>query len=179
MTDKYVGTPNGLGYQGPNNTDGYECYIDMNKWYSSPASPVQIITYAECKFIEAEAAYHANNKPRAYQAYLDGIKANMQKMGVAQNDIDAYINDPAVSVGAGNITLQLIMKEKYVACFLNPVTWDDMRRMNYDYKDFNLPAHAQLQTFIRRVNYPDDEVSRNGNNVPTGIELTDHLWWDK
>lgn len=178
-TNVYVGTPNGAGYQGPNNTDGYECYLDMGKWYSGPASPIRIIAYAECKFIEAEAALRSGNKPRAYQAYLDGIKANMEKMGVAKADINHYVNQGFVGVGATNITLALIMKEKYVACFLSPVTWDDMRRTDYKYKDFQLPVHVQLPDFIRRINYPDVAVSRNGNNVPSDIELTDHLWWDQ
>lgn len=179
MTGKYIGTPNGAGYQGANNTDGYECYLDVGKWYSSSNSPIQIITYSECLFIKAEAEFYLGNKSKAYEAYLDGIKTNMSKMGVATSAINSYINQPEVGVGASNLTLFLIMKEKYVACFLSPVTWDDMRRMDYAYEDFQLPVHAQLPVFIRRMNYPDIETSRNGNNVPTDIKLTDHLWWDQ
>ena len=100
----------------------------------------------------------------------------MDKMGVAASD--AYINDPIVSVGADNITLQLIMKEKYMACFLSPVTWDDLRRTDYEYTNFTLPVGALLSTFIRRMNYPNNELSRNGDNIPD-VKLTDHLWWDQ
>lgn len=175
----YRGTPNGKGFQGPTSTEHYECYLDIGKWYSSPASPIQLITYAECEFTKAEAYFRMNNKKDAYDAYLNGIKASMQKLGVRQSDMDAYITNPAVAVGADNITLQLIMKEKYAACFLMNVTWDDMRRMDYQYKDFQLPFGAALSTFIRRVNYPDDEISRNGKNVPQGIKLSDPLWWDQ
>jgi hypothetical protein len=70
------------------------------------------------------------------------------------------------------------MKEKYVACFLNPVTWDDLRRMDYAYKDFMLPENAVLPGFIRRVNYPNDELSTNGQNAPS-VTNSDHLWWDQ
>jgi hypothetical protein len=55
---------------------------------------------------------------------------------------------------------------------------DDMRRFDYNYKDFTLPVNAVLTTFIRRTSYPVDELSTNGKNVPV-IQLTDHLWWDQ
>ena len=51
---------------------------------------------------------------------------------------------------------------------------DDMRRFDYNYKNFTLPVNAVLSTFIRRTSYPVDEISTNGKNVPN-IQLTDHL----
>lgn len=175
----YRGTPNGAGYQGSSNTVHAQCYIDVGKWYSSTNSPLQIITNAECRFMEAEAAFRGNDKPRAYAAYLAGITANMTKMGVAADSMNVYLANPAVAVGAGNLTLQLIMKEKYIACFLSPVTWVDMRRFDYSYKGFALPVGATLgNNFIRRIDYPSSEINRNGGNVPNE-QRTDHLWWDK
>lgn len=171
----YRGTVNGKGRIG-SGIDHEECYLVSDKWYSSPSSPLQIITYAETKFIEAEAYFRNGDKPNAYAAYLAGIQASMDKMGVSS--AATYINNPVVSTGADNLTLQLIMKEKYIACFLSPVTWDDMRRMDYDYTGFTLPVGALLSTFIRRMNYPNDELSRNGKNIPE-VKLTDHLWWDQ
>ncbi|MBS1633170.1 MAG: SusD/RagB family nutrient-binding outer membrane lipoprotein [Bacteroidetes bacterium] len=173
----YRGTPNGKGRIGTG-TQHEECYLDVGKWYSSDNSPLQIITYPECKFIEAEASYRSSQPTNAYAAYLAGIQSNMQKMGVPDTAIQRYINEPSVAVGASNLTLALIMKEKYVACFLSPVTWDDMRRMNYLYKDFALPFNAVINTFIRRMSYPIDETSTNGANVPDISGLDQRLWWD-
>ncbi len=174
----YRGTPNGAGYQGVRNTDHVQCYVDVNKWYSSTNSPLMMITNSEVRFIEAEAAFRNGNKDRAYTAYLAGINASMQKLGVAASDIQTYITNPAVAVGKDNLTLKLIMKEKYVACFLQPVTWVDMRRFDYNYQSFALPVNASLSTFIRRGDYPSTETTRNGANVPA-YERTDHLWWDQ
>jgi hypothetical protein len=174
----FRGTPNGAGYQGKKNTDHVQNYIDVDKWYSSTNSPLQIITNAEVRFIEAEAAFRANNKTRAYAAYLAGITASMKKLAVPADSIAKYLANPAVSVGESALTLNLIMKEKYVACFLMPVTWDDMRRFDYSYKDFALPKNASLPTFIRRMDYPSTAISRNGANVPD-VSRTDHLWWDQ
>jgi hypothetical protein len=173
----YRGTPNGEGRIGTG-TEEEECYLSVGGWNSDDNSPLQIITYSECKFIEAEAALRKSDKQTAYNAYMEGIKSNMKKMGVADTAITRYTTEPAVNVGADNITLALIMKEKYVACFLSPVTWDDMRRFDYMYKDFTLPAGAVLNTFIRRLSYPIVESSRNGKNVPD-VQLSDHLWCDQ
>jgi hypothetical protein len=103
------------------------------------------------KFIEAEATF-ATDKARSYQAYLDGIKANMQKIGVPQGEMDAYLTNPAVAVGVAAFTKDLIFKEKYVAMFLQPEAWVDARRFNYQ--------------------------DRNGENVPS-VTMTDKLWWDQ
>ncbi|MGN6212178.1 SusD/RagB family nutrient-binding outer membrane lipoprotein [Parafilimonas sp.] len=173
----YRGTVNGAGAIG-NNTVHNECYLTVGKWYSSDQSPLEIITFAECKFIEAEAKFRKGDKAGAYAAYLAGITANMNKIGVSGGDITSYITNPIVAVGEAGITLKLIFKEKYAALFLSPVTWDDMRRTDYDYKDFSLPVGAALNTFIRRMNYPSTEISTNGSNIPT-VQLSDHLWWDQ
>ncbi len=173
----YRGTVNGQGGMG-DPSDPSQCYLTVGKWYSSESSPLQIITNAECKFMEAEAEFRKGNDADAYDAYMAGITAHMQKLGVADTAIQRYTSDPRVDVGAENLTLALIMKEKYVACFLSPVTWDDMRRTDYNYKDFSLPKNAVLSTFIRRLNYPADEISTNGSNIPT-VQLTDPLWWDQ
>ncbi|MGI8952436.1 MAG: SusD/RagB family nutrient-binding outer membrane lipoprotein [Chitinophagaceae bacterium] len=173
----YRGTPNGQGRTGTG-TEQKECYISVDKWYSSTNSPLQIITYSECKFIEAEAAFRKGDKVTAYSAYMAGILANMQKMGVSDSAILRYTTSSVVNVGSANLSLALIMKEKYVACFLSPLTWDDMRRFDYNYKNFTLPVNAVITTFIRRMNYPTVEISTNGDNVPS-VQLTDHLWWDQ
>ena len=78
----YRGTRNG-GDRVGTGTDKEESYISLTGYYSSENSPLYIITYEEMKFIEAEAAFRSNDKPTAYAAYIEGITANMNKMGVS------------------------------------------------------------------------------------------------
>jgi hypothetical protein len=174
----YRGTANGAGRIGTG-TDDEESYLSVNGYYSRGNAPLALVTYAEMKFIEAEAAFRADNKPRAYAAYLAGIAAHMNKIGVSAADRDAYISEPSVSVGEANLTLELIAKEKYVAMFLHPESWVDGRRFDYNYKDFDLPEGAVLNTFIRRLAYPNVEFSRNGANVPDISGLDERLGFDK
>ncbi|MGF7218054.1 hypothetical protein GGR92_004231 [Spirosoma lacussanchae] len=179
VNNTYVGTRNGQGNVGGNNTVKDEVYISLNSPLTGDASPLLIVTYAEMKFVEAEAAFRASDRARAYTAYLAGIRANMDKLGVATAARDTYLANPAVSVGADKLTLDLIFKEKYVVTYLNPEAWNDARRYDYQYKGFTLPLNAALPTFIRRVAYPNGETSKNGANVPAEVPLSTPLWWDK
>src|SRR5699024_9017572 len=143
--DTYEGMVNGTA-EG-NNTDFTE-----ETWYSRQTAPILMITYSEVKFIEAEARFLANggtqnsigSTQEAYDAYLEGIQSHMTKLGVAEDEMNNYLNDPAVAVGASNLTLEHIMKEKWIALFLNPESWTDMRRYDYSadiYKGLTLPEN--------------------------------------
>jgi hypothetical protein len=173
----YRGTPNGKGRTGTG-TNKEESYLSINGFYSKGGAPLLLVTYAEMKFIEAEASF-ASDKPRSYAAYLAGIAAHMDKLGVTTTEKNTYLSNPAVAVGVANFTKDHIFKEKYIAMFLHPEAWTDARRYDYKYKDFTLPVNAVLPTFIRRAGYPGTEKDRNGKNVPNVAALTDRLWWDK
>jgi len=177
----YIGTVNGAGNRNNpphNNTVKDENYIAVSSPWTSATAPLLIVTFAELKFIEAEAAL-ATNPTRAYAAYLAGIGANMDRLQVPAADKAIYLANPLVAVGATNLTKALIFKEKYVATYLNPEAWNDARRSDYQYKDFTLPVNAALSTFIRRLAYPSGETTKNGANVPAAVSLSTNLWWDK
>ncbi|MFD3000639.1 SusD/RagB family nutrient-binding outer membrane lipoprotein [Pontibacter toksunensis] len=174
----YVGTPNGAGNVGSaSNTVKDETYISRNSPLTGDESPLILISYPEVKLIEAEAALRAGQMDRAYAAYLEAIRASMQLLEVDPEDAADYLSDPAVAVGASNLILDLIFKEKYVVTYLNPEAWNDARRYDYAYAGFELPVGAALPTFIRRVAYPQGEASKNPN-TPESPELSEELWWD-
>lgn len=174
----YRGTRNGAGRVGTGTTND-ECYLVLAGYYSGDASPLFVATFEEVEFIEAEAALRAGDRTRAYNAYLAGIRANMDKVGVAVTARDAYIARPTVGVGSASLQLSDIFREKYIAMFLSPVTFDDARRFNFAYTGFQLPLNAILTSPIRRLDYPSSEQQRNGGNTPAVGALTDRLWWDR
>lgn len=181
VTGTYVGTRNGRGNTGAANTIRDENYISVNSPVTKQTAPLYIVTNSEIRFIEAEAALRsgAAGRTRAYTAYLAGISTNMDRLEVSTADKNAYLTNPTVAVGAANLTLGHIFKEKYVATYLSPEAWNDLRRNDYQYKDFKLPDNAVLTKFIRRVAYPITERSKNGSNVPAESTLDTPLWWDK
>ncbi|NDV15989.1 SusD/RagB family nutrient-binding outer membrane lipoprotein [Muricauda sp. TY007] len=177
--DTFVGTVNGAG-RGNAPEQGARSTLVEDQYYTTITSPILIATYSEQKFIEAEAAFEID-KSRSYQAYLDGITAHMQMLEVPQEEIDSYLADPSVSMGEGAFTLADIFKEKWVALFLHPESWNDARRFDYQYKDMDVPVNLNPDLngqFIRRLPYPDNEVSRNGQNVPD-VTLLDRIFWDE
>lgn len=183
VNDDYTGTRNGEGNKPGTgaNTIHNETYISVNSPLTTQTSPLYILTYPEIKFIEAEAAFRSGpaGRARAYAAYLEGIRASMNKLQVPEGQRNAYLANAAVGVGAANLTLALIFKEKYTVMYLSPESWNDLRRNDYQYKDFEMPLNAVLPEFIRRVSYPNDELSENGSNVPAEVPLDTELWWDK
>lgn len=155
-------------------------------WQFSLTAPLQMITYSECKFIEAEARILQNGgtpTPEAYAAYQEGIRANMTKIGVAAANINTFLNHPNIGVGAANLTLRHIITEKYKALFLNPEAWNDLRR--YDYRSDILPGLALPANhnpdlggqWIQRGHYPDSEAARNADNVARNTkDLNIKMW---
>jgi hypothetical protein len=178
----FRGTKNGAG----RDPDVVDLRLDASTlvestYYANRLSPVLVMTYSEQKFIEAEAYLAKSMLTEAYNAYLAGIAAHMDMIGVSAADRDDYIDDPVVSVGSENITLDLIMKEKYIAMYLHPEAWNDARRYDFQYTDMTVPAFLNVDLngqFSRRLQYPSSEFSRNASNVPS-VTLLDRIWWDQ
>lgn len=180
----WIGGENGVG-------GGNVDFHPTVTWHSRNTSPIQFITFAEQKFIQAEAEFLKNGGTATskgttavgYQAYLDGIAANITKLGVADTARTRYLADPRVGVGAANLTLQLIMAEKFKANFLNTETWNDYRRWDYSkdvFKDLDLPKNQSpilAGKWIERSLYPLDEFSRNGTVATKNQKLGNAKMW--
>lgn len=139
-------------------------------YYCDAASPVAFATYAETKFIEAEAAF-ATDKTRAAAAYNDGIAGSLAQLG---------IDDPGFlaqeSADAGSITLEKILTHKYIACYTTLEPFADWRRTG-------LPAlqpAAGTTEIARRFPYPGDERLYNNQNFAPYASTTvfDRVFWD-
>ena len=184
----YVSGSDGLS---PDGTPGNVDFVEGG-FYTSADSPLVIITYAEALFIKAESAFLANGgnttstgtTQTAYDAYMMGIAASMDKYGV---DGSAYLTDGAIDVGADNLMLNHIMKEKYIHNFLNPESFVDYRRYDFSdnvFKGLTTPLEVNASgdfegEFFRRATYPSSELNRNRASVEANQEtpLTP-VWWD-
>jgi hypothetical protein len=185
-TLNFTGIINGSGISGNTN-------ITANTFFAKDVSPVIMVSYAEQKLIEAEANFLANggtvsstgSTAAAYNAYLVAIGANMDKLGVSVANKTTYLADLQVAVTATGIKLEHIMREKFIALYLNPEVWTDVRRYDYNntvFKGIALPVNQDplmAGQFIRRSMYPLEELTRNPNAVTEEKTLTDKLWWDQ
>lgn len=164
--------------------------LTANTYYAKDVSPIFIVTYAEQKFLEAEAEFikaggtiaSTGSSVNAYNAYLAGINASMDKLAAVKA---TYVANPLVAVTPAGLKFEHIMKEKQIAMFLQPETWVDVRRYDYDNTLFRGIALPQNQAsimggqFIRRSLYPQAEVSTNPNAAAAQKTLTTKVWWDQ
>lgn len=155
----------------------------IGAFYSAPDAPVTWISYAEAKFIEAEATLITEGATAADPIYRAAIAASMDKLGIDPADRDAYIaRRPALS---GDGALEEMITEKYIANFLNLETYNDWRRTGYPTLT---PVTNRPQTpsgiIPLRYQYPQSELATNGESVEAvgippgfaGMEVP--VWWD-
>lgn len=102
-----------------------------NGYWTKEGSPIPYILKEELYFIKAEAAFHSQDLPTAHQAYLDGIRTNLERLGVSATDITGYMMSPKVVQNSGDLKISDIMVQKHIALYLQPETWVDMRRYGY------------------------------------------------
>lgn len=159
----------------------HTCEITKDTWYATEDAPIVMMTYAELKFIEAEVAL-STNETRAYNAYMAGIEAHMDMLGVEETDKEDYLSDASVALG-GTTDLEHIMKEKYIALFLNFEAWNDMRRYDFDtdvYKGFEEPDLDGRSEPAQRALYPTSEQNRNATNLSDHVrDFTEVMWKDE
>lgn len=177
-----------------------------SSWYARDLGYFEVLTYHELKFIEAEAAFRANNRTRALAAYREGIRAHMTKISaggtaasqgltvtfpaITTAQINAYLASAAVAQNEAELDLRRIMEQKYIAMFLNPDTWSDMRRLDFStqyYVNFQVPTgvnSALMGQFPRRllpgateVLYNPNEIARIGGNAPDYVAKP--MWFDQ
>ena len=130
----------------PTNSSTAGATPDTSRYLYQDKSPWPIMTASEMQFIIAEAALNKGDYNTAYTAYKNGIRLNfdMLSMNYPQNIPaaatitpairDAYLANPAVvPATATNLTLTMVMLQKYIALYGWGIqeTWTDMRKYHY------------------------------------------------
>ena len=102
----------------------------------SNTSYIPLITREELLFIKAEAQYWAGAFNEAYQTAMEGTKENMKRYGIEETTLkdhalNQYNRFFEIKFKETDFTLADLMQQKYVAMYLQPEQWTDMRRYNY------------------------------------------------
>lgn len=156
------------------------------------ASPVFYVTAAQTQLLLAEARQRNWITTGTVQGYYDaGVTLHMQQMAtydaastVALADIQAYL---AANPFNAATALQQINTQYWIASFLNgPETFANFRRSGFPALTPNpYPGKTISGTFIRRLTYPNSEISVNSANVQAAIarmgpdNMDTKVWWDK
>lgn len=104
---------------------------------------IALITDEELLFIKAEAQYWAGNKTDAYNTTKQAVLRNFERLEIKE-PVQAVDGTNAVRrynlffdvrlPGPSSFTIADLMQQKYVAMYLQPEQWNDMRRYNYSSK---------------------------------------------
>lgn len=183
----YVGSANGTG-----TSSGAK--IGTQLFYSKVDAPLVYLSFSEAKFMEAEAQFllaggtatTTGSNAAAYAAYKVGITANMDKIGVATADKTAYLADTSIDKGAAALELKDIMRQKFIALYLNPETFTDYRRYDFSanaFKNLKIPVNTDpvnAGKWMRRIVYSTNERSANAANYSANFKpMVTPVWWDK
>lgn len=142
--------------------------VDTGRYIYRNTAELPVLTYAEMQFLKAEAAFIKGDRSTARAAYINGINGNFDMLNTrfpgsgtpnanffrftpAQRT--AYLANPVVvPTNANDLTLAMIMNQKYIALYFHGFveTWVDLRR--YDY---TAPAYPSFVAPIANL-FPDN-----------------------
>lgn len=106
--------------------------------YTQNDGYIMLMSKEELLFIRAEAEYWGGDKTAAYNTTVEAVKTNMARLGVPNSTTaEKTIYNRFFTIklsGESVFTIADLMQQKYVAMFLQPEQWTDMRRYNYSSK---------------------------------------------
>jgi hypothetical protein len=136
--------------------------------FASPTASIGIVTYAEAKFIEAEAKLRLGQD--AKPALQDAVTASVLK-------ITGKVPTPAfLAAATTEVNLKNIIQQKYLALFLTMEPYNDYRRTGFPALVPNQSSNKKVIPL--RLPTPSDERQYNPNATVIS-NVTSNVWWDK
>ncbi len=164
--------------------------LDRTRLGSSLA-PSFLVTYSQTLLLHAEAVARGWVNGDAAALYEAAIRANMEQFAswpgnteISQSEIDAYVAANPLETGQ---EIEQINEQYWMSSFLNgPEAWANFRRTGFPAVSPNPWPGGDLKTedFIRRLTYPDSELTINRDNLQVAISrqgpdlLDTRVWWD-
>jgi hypothetical protein len=150
------------GHYNDADTEADSTISQVGHYFTNEDALLNVATFADAKFTEAEARLIVSGPAAADAPYREGIRAIMQKWGVASGDIDTYLAArPSLATIAN--PLEEIIREKWIANFLTEEPWNDWRRTGYP--QIQPVGGAFLPAIPVRIRTPQSELSSNADNV--------------
>lgn len=144
-------------------------------FFAGATAPSILMSYAELKFIEAEAALMTSDGQRAVDAYKAGVAASLEKV---TGDVDADWMAANIDFEtAGSITLEKIIMQKRFATVGQVQPFSDWRRTGIP--TLNMVIGSSKTEIPRRYPYAQNAVIYNPDNLPSVGSIIVPVWWDE
>lgn len=154
-------------------------------------APTFLVTASQTQLLLAEAVQRGWATGVVADIYNKAVKLHMEQLAsfdarsaIPTAEIDAYlVANPYNAAKA----LEQINTQYWISSFLNgPEAFANFRRSGFPSLTPNpFPGKSIKGTFIRRLTYPNSEISVNKANVDAAIgrqgadDLDSKVWWDK
>lgn len=143
-------------------------FKDTETGFASPDWQIGIVTYAEAKFIEAEA------KARLGQPALTALQ---QAVTASVTSVTGAAPTPAfLATATATSDIANIIQQKYIALFLTMEPYNDYRRTGFPALIPNQKSDTKVIPV--RLPTPSDERQYNANATVVS-NVTSKIWWDK
>lgn len=138
--------------------------------FASSTAAVGIVSYAEAKFIEAEARLKTGDAAGAKTAMENAVKASVL------STTGTPATTAFVAAATATVDLANIIQQKYVALFLTMEPYNDYRRTGFPALVPN--QNSATKQIPVRLPTPSEERLYNPNATVVS-NVTTKLWWDK
>ena len=142
------------------------CTTDRTNPYTKDDGYITFITEEELLFAKAEALYWMDRKAESREVTLQAIRASFNRYGVYGNlgvvEEERLAIFEELRVPATGFTIAHLMQQKYVAMYLQPEQWCDVRRYNYS---SSLNGIQYDGVYVYDVDKVFDKTKKNVNQV--------------
>jgi hypothetical protein len=156
-------------------------------FFRQPAYSIVILNAAEVYFLKAEAGLAGLSSDDAQAMYTKGIQTSLQYYSVDQTASNNYTASAAgILSGTDEEKTEQIIVQKWVANYYEVYEgWAEFRRTGYPKIWTGNSLGSTNGEIPRRLTYPLDEYSKNGDNVKAAAGLLSggdaymsRTWWD-
>ena len=148
LKGKYLGAKMSEGLRDVNLPTGttFQDFANLyDGYWTADDSPYPIVIKEELYFIKAETQFYLNDLGGALSTYQQGIRANLERLGIPEGQIISYMGSAKVAQNTTTLKISDIMLQKYIALYLQGETWSDIKRYNYNttaYPNLYYPKYA-------------------------------------
>jgi len=201
----YEGIPNGLtsSQAASYNENGIKFTSKVGVYFTAATAPGMLMSFAELKFILAEAAYKGYISGDAGAYYIEGIMASYNQYGDdLVSAVDHIFGLPSPTWDADSLALDFIAGDVFgwdagnAMALIGTQKWAAMYDQGLQaFIEWRRIGYPVLTPAVEGMNdgkipvrypYPTDEYARNPSNVQAAIsdllggpdDLNTRVWWD-
>jgi hypothetical protein len=172
----YVAKDDSGKYTGTSCVEGNGAASDVGKYLATQNVSFPLVTFAEAKFIEAEAKLRKADAAGAATAFNDAVLASVKQVTGA--NADATYTTAYASETAASISLEKIMTQKYMSLFAQVEAYSDWRRTGIPTLEVNTNAVGGNSDVPRRLPTVLEERLYNTNATKIS-DIRTKVWWDQ